>query len=72
MARLHAADEVEQAFKELKRDLAVRPVFHRLDERVEAHVFLAFVGYCLLVTLKNMARAQAPGPTPCAGLRKSG
>ena len=62
--------EVEQAFKELKRDLAVRPVFHRLDERVEAHVFLAFVGYCLLVTLKNMARAQAPGLTPRAVIEK--
>lgn len=62
--------EVEQAFKELKSDLAVRPVFHRLDERVEAHVFLAFVGYCLLVTLKNMARAQAPGLTPRAVIEK--
>ena len=62
--------EVEQAFKELKRDLAVRPVFHRVDERVEAHVFLAFVGYCLLVTLKNMARAHAPGLTPSAVLEK--
>ena len=62
--------EVEQAFKELKSDLAVRPVFHRLDERVEAHVFLAFVGCCLLVTLKNMARAHAPGLTPSAVLEK--
>ena len=62
--------EVEQAFKELKSDLAVRPVFHRLDARVEAHVFLAFVGYCLLVTLKNMARQQAPGLTPRAVIEK--
>ena len=62
--------EVEQAFKELKRDLAGRPVFHRLDERVEAHVVLAFVGYCLLVTLKNMARAHAPGLTPRAVIEK--
>ena len=62
--------EVEQAFKELKSNLAVRPVFHRLDQRVEAHVFLAFVGYCLLVTLKNMARTQAPGLTPRAVIEK--
>ena len=62
--------EVEQAFKELKSNLAVRPVFHRLDQRVEAHVFLAFVGYCLLVTLKNMARQQAPGLTPRAVIEK--
>ena len=62
--------EVEQAFKELKSDLAVRPVFHRLDAHVEAHVFLAFVGYCLLVTLKNMARTQAPGLTPRAVIEK--
>ena len=62
--------EVEQAFKELKHDLAVRPVFHQHDRRIEAHIFVAFLAYCLQVTLKNLARQQAPGPTPRAVLEK--
>jgi len=62
--------EVEQAFKELKHDLAVRPVFHQLDRRIEAHIFVAFLAYCLQVTLKNLARPCAPGLTPRAVLEK--
>ena len=62
--------EVEQAFKELKHDLAVRPVFHQHDRRIEAHIFVAFVAYCLHVTLKNLARRCAPGLTPRAVLDK--
>src|SRR3954449_1518906 len=44
--------EVEQAFKELKSDLAIRPIFHQTDARIEAHIFVAFLAYCLQVTLK--------------------
>jgi transposase len=44
--------EVEQAFKELKNDLAIRPVHHQKDERIEAHIFVSFLAYCLQVTLK--------------------
>jgi transposase len=62
--------EVEQAFKELKHDLAVRPVFHQCDRRIEAHIFVAFLAYCLHVTLKNRARALAPGLTPRSVLEK--
>ena len=58
--------EVEQAFKELKHDLAVRPVFHQVEERIEAHIFVSFIAYCLLVTLKNIARPRAGGLTPRA------
>ena len=47
--------EVEQAFKELKHDLAVRPTFHRNEDRIEAHIFVAFLAYCLQVTLKASA-----------------
>ena len=47
--------EVEQAFKELKHDLAIRPIFHQREDRIEAHIFVAFIGYCLHVTLKNLA-----------------
>ncbi len=62
--------EVEQAFKELKRDLALRPVFRPLDRRIEAHIFVAFLACCLQVTLKNLARRHAPGLTPRAVLEK--
>ena len=62
--------EIEQAFKELKHDLAVRPVFHQRGDRIEAHIFVAFIAYCLQVTLKHMARPKAPGLTPRAILEK--
>ena len=62
--------EIEQAFKELEHDLAIRPVFHQREERIEAHIFVAFVAYCLHVTLKNLARPRAPGLTPRAVLEK--
>ena len=62
--------EIEQAFKELKGDLSIRPIYHQLDERIEAHIFVAFVAYCLQVTLKQRARALAPGLTPRAVLEK--
>ena len=58
--------EIEQAFKELKHELAIRPIFHRREERIEAHIFVSFLAYCLLVTLKNLARPQASGLTPRA------
>ncbi len=53
--------EIEQAFKELKGDLAIRPIYHQLDHRIEAHIFVAFIAYCLQVTLKQRLRALAPG-----------
>ena len=62
--------EIEQAFKELKSDLSIRPIYHQLDERIEAHIFVAFVAYCLQVTLKQRLRALAPGLTPKAALEK--
>ena len=62
--------EIEQAFKELKGDLAIRPIYHQDDRRTEAHIFVAFVAYCLQVTLKQRLRALAPGLTPRAVLDK--
>jgi hypothetical protein len=62
--------EVEQAFKELKNDLAVRPIFHRNEDRIEAHIFVAFLAYCLQVTLKANLRALAGGITPCEVIAK--
>jgi hypothetical protein len=51
--------QVEQAFKTLKRDLAIRPVFHQRENRIEAHIFLAFLADCLYVTLGQRLRAPA-------------
>jgi hypothetical protein len=62
--------EVEQAFKELKDDLAVRPIYHQTDERIEAHIFVAFLAYCLQVTLKQQVRHLAPGLTSRSVLDK--
>ena len=62
--------EVEQAFKELKSDLAIRPIYHQSDQRIEAHIFVAFMAYCLQVTLKQRTRSLAPGLTPRAVLDK--
>jgi hypothetical protein len=62
--------EIEQAFKELKSDLSIRPIYHQLDHRIEAHIFVAFVAYCLQVTLKQRLRVLAPGLTPRAALEK--
>ena len=62
--------EIEQAFKEIKHDLAIRPIFHQREERIESHIFVAFMAYCVHVTLKNLARPCAPGLTPRAILEK--
>src|SRR5208282_4546611 len=61
---------VEEAFKNLKGDLAIRPVFHQLETRVEAHVFIAFLAYCLHVTLARRLHALAPGLTSRSVLEK--
>jgi transposase len=62
--------EIEQAFKELKNDLSVRPIHHQLETRIEAHIFVAFLAYCLMVTLKQRLKALAPGLTPRAVIEK--
>ena len=54
---------VEEAFKNLKGDLAVRPIFHQSEQRVEAHIFVSFLAYCLHVTLGQRLRSLAPGLT---------
>ena len=56
--------EIEYAFREMKHDLGLRPVYHQLDDRIEAHIFTSFMAFCLLTTLRAMAREHAPGLTP--------
>jgi transposase len=56
--------EAEAAFRALKSELAVRPVFHQLERRVKAHLLVAFLGYALWVTLKHLLRHRSTGLTP--------
>ena len=62
--------EVEAAFKNLKGDLALRPIYHQREDRIQAHIFVAFLAYCLHVTLRAKLRGQAPGLTLRAALEK--
>lgn len=62
--------EVEQAFRNLKGDLAVRPIYHQKEERIEAHIFVVFQAYCLHATLAQRLKALAPGLTPRSVLEK--
>jgi transposase len=62
--------QVEQAFKHLKSDLALRPIYHKKEARIEAHIFVAFLAYCLHVTLGRRLRDLAPGLTPRSVLEK--
>jgi len=62
--------EIEGAFKTLKDDLGLRPIYHRLEQRVEAHIFVAFLAYCLHVTLRARLKPLAGGLTPRAVLDK--
>jgi transposase len=62
--------EVEAAFKNLKDDLQLRPIYHQLEHRIEAHIFVAFLAYCLHVTLRAKLKPLTPGLTPRALLDK--
>lgn len=62
--------EVEAAFKNLKDDLSLRPIYHRLETRIEAHIFVAFLAYCLQITLRARLKPLAPGLTARAVLEK--
>jgi transposase len=61
---------IEQAFKNLKGDLAIRPIHHKREDRIEAHIFIAFLAYCLQVTLERRLRDLAPGLSARAVLEK--
>ena len=62
--------EIEGAFKLLKDDLQLRPIYHQKESRIEAHIFVAFLAYCLSVTLRGQLRKLAPGLTARAVLEK--
>lgn len=62
--------QIESVFRSLKSELGIRPIYHQLEHRADAHVLIAFLAYCLQVTLKNRLLIHAPGLTPSSVLEK--
>jgi len=62
--------QIESVFRSLKSELGIRPIYHQLERRADAHILIAFLAYCLQVTLKNRLMRYAPGLTPTAVLEK--
>ena len=62
--------QIESAFRSLKSELGIRPIYHHLEHRVDAHILVAFLAYCLQITLKNRLWLLAPGLTPTAVMEK--
>ena len=62
--------QIESVFRSLKSELGIRPIYHQKEDRADAHILIAFLAYCLQVTLKNRLMAYAPGLTPSAVLEK--
>lgn len=62
--------QIESVFRSLKSELGIRPIYHQLEHRADAHVLIAFLAYCLQVTLKNRLMIHAPGLTPAAVFEK--
>jgi hypothetical protein len=62
--------QIEAVFRSLKSELGIRPIHHQLEHRVDAHILIAFLAYCLMVTLKHRLQEHAPGLTPKAVLEK--
>src|ERR1700756_1824725 len=58
--------QIESVFRSLKSELGIRPIYHQLEHRADAHVLIAFLAYCLQVTLKNRLMIHAPGLTPAS------
>ena len=69
-ARYVQLTQIESVFRSLKSELGIRPIYHQLEHRADAHVLIAFLAYCLQVTLKNRLLIHAPGLTPRAVLEK--
>jgi transposase len=62
--------QIESVFRSLKSELGIRPIYHQLEHRANAHILIAFLAYCLQVTLKHRLLLHAPGLTPTAVLEK--
>jgi hypothetical protein len=69
-ARYVLLTQIEAVFRSLKSELRVRPIYHQLEHRADAHILIAFLAYCLQITLKHHLMAHAPGLTPTSVMEK--
>jgi transposase len=60
--------EAEAAFRALKSEVSIRPLFHQVEPRVKAHILVAFLGYALWVTLKHLLRRKHSDLSPARAL----
>jgi len=60
--------EAEAAFRALKSELSIRPIFHQLERRAKAHILVAFLGYALWVTLKHLLMRKDSTLSPSKAL----
>jgi transposase len=60
--------EAEAAFRALKSELAIRPIFHQKEHRVKAHILVAFLGYALWVTFKHLLKRKNSDLSPARAL----
>lgn len=51
-------NDAEAAFRTLKQDLSIRPIYHQLEDRVKAHVLVCFLAYAMYRTLDGLAKAK--------------
>lgn len=52
-------NDAEAAFRTLKQDLSIRPIYHQIEPRVNAHVLICFLAYALYRTLDGLAKAKS-------------
>ncbi len=69
-ARYVQLTQIESVFRSLKSELGIRPIYHQLEHRTDAHILIAFLAYCLQITLKQRLLLHAPGLTATAVLEK--
>ncbi|GJQ47892.1 MAG: hypothetical protein HS127_09460 [Planctomycetia bacterium] len=61
---------IEQASKDLKGDLSIRPIWRQREKSIEAHIFVSFLAYCINTTLRDLVRRRAAGLTSDSILKK--
>ncbi len=61
--------EIESVFRALRSDLAIRPIYHQKDSRIEAHIFVSFLAYCIYFKRRERLRPRAPGCRSCRATR---
>src|SRR5260370_28080036 len=71
VAILHQLVAVEEAFRNLKGDPAIRPIFHQDEKQIEAHIFIAFLADCMQVALTRRLHALVSGLTAHCALESS-